>query len=175
MSLLTSATLFYTIASANIPEPEPDKLRVARGQIWFYSVPILRCFAALSEYKQIWLCAGMIRVWCLSCRIIGLFATLSFHISVNHIVMSERSQHATSRNEYCEEATVACATEPVSTVVTSLAVVPYDDLKISDFHRAERIFTFGNKRVVIGQNWRDVGVAAVVWDAVMLFCLRSVF
>jgi hypothetical protein len=108
----------------------------------------------------------MSSVWVLSCRIIRLF--LTFYFGINSVVMSERSLHATDRNEYCEEAAVACASDPASTVVTSLAVVPYDDLKISDFHRSERIFTFGNKRVVIGQNWRDVGIAAVVWDAVII-------
>lgn len=60
--------------------------------------------------------------------------------------------------------------DPVSTC-TSLAVVPYDDCAVSDFHRPERRFKFADFDVVIGQNWRELGVAAVVWDAVRIIII----
>lgn len=49
----------------------------------------------------------------------------------------------------------------------SLAVVPYDETVIPDFHRLERKFLFANgHHVTILQNWADGGVSSVVWDAV---------
>jgi len=50
----------------------------------------------------------------------------------------------------------------------ALALVPYDEkiLTVPDFYRDERRLQFAEFTVTLGQNWRDVGVAAVVWDAV---------
>jgi len=62
------------------------------------------------------------------------------------------------------------AADVQGTCSTALAVVPYDDTKIGHFHRTERKFVFeaeGKKHeIIIHQNWQELGVAAVVWDAV---------
>ena len=61
----------------------------------------------------------------------------------------------------CQQSVNSCTSRS-----SALAVVPYDVDKISNFHHTEREFSFGQSTIVIRQNWRDVGVAAVVWDAV---------
>ncbi|XP_035661185.1 protein N-lysine methyltransferase METTL21A-like [Branchiostoma floridae] len=50
----------------------------------------------------------------------------------------------------------------------ALAVVPYDEDKLSPFHLAERKFRFAGRELVIRQSWRELGVAAVVWDAAVV-------
>ena len=61
----------------------------------------------------------------------------------------------------CESATGArCDTEP------PMALVLYDESRVSPFHRDTRTFQFGEREVVIRQRWNQGGVAAVVWDAV---------
>ncbi len=47
-----------------------------------------------------------------------------------------------------------------------MALVLYDESRVLPFHKDERNFIFGDHKIVIRQNWRDVGIAAVVWDAV---------
>ena len=49
---------------------------------------------------------------------------------------------------------------------TSLSVVAYDENNVSNLYRNIRNFTFDEHTISIEQNWRDIGVAAVVWDAV---------
>ena len=56
-----------------------------------------------------------------------------------------------------------------STHSNSLAVVPFNDDNVSNLHRSSRTFNFGEHSLRIEQNWKDIGVAAVVWDAVILF------
>ncbi|XP_019636276.1 PREDICTED: protein N-lysine methyltransferase METTL21A-like [Branchiostoma belcheri] len=50
----------------------------------------------------------------------------------------------------------------------ALAVVPYDEDKLSPFHLAERRFRLAGRELVIRQSWRELGVAAVVWDAAVV-------
>ncbi|XP_078702503.1 protein N-lysine methyltransferase METTL21A-like isoform X1 [Branchiostoma floridae x Branchiostoma belcheri] len=50
----------------------------------------------------------------------------------------------------------------------ALAVVPYDEDKLSPFHLAERKFRLAGRELVIRQSWRELGVAAVVWDAAVV-------
>ncbi|XP_066263321.1 protein N-lysine methyltransferase METTL21A-like isoform X1 [Branchiostoma lanceolatum] len=50
----------------------------------------------------------------------------------------------------------------------ALAVVPYDEDKLSPFHLAERKFKLAGRELVIRQSWRELGVAAVVWDAAVV-------
>ena len=47
---------------------------------------------------------------------------------------------------------------------SALAVVPYDEktMVVPDFYQDERRLQFGDFTVTISQNWRDVGVAAVL-------------
>lgn len=54
--------------------------------------------------------------------------------------------------------------------VSEMAIVPYDSSAVflSAFHAKERSFEFGGKTLTIFQNWNDVGVAAVVWDAAIV-------
>ena len=56
----------------------------------------------------------------------------------------------------------------------SLAVVPYDDDNVSNLHRSSRTFNFGEHSIKIIQNWKNVGVAAVVWDAVRLYIITHI-
>ena len=47
------------------------------------------------------------------------------------------------------------------------AVIPYEPPKtLGNFHTEERVFNFAGKEITIVQKWQDLGVAAVVWDAV---------
>lgn len=48
----------------------------------------------------------------------------------------------------------------------STAVVVYDESKLSPLVKTSRIFNFANTELVIKQDWGNLGVAAVVWDAV---------
>ena len=54
--------------------------------------------------------------------------------------------------------------------VSEMAIVPYDSSAVflSAFHAKERSFEFGGKTLTFFQNWNDVGVAAVVWDAAIV-------
>jgi len=93
---------------------------------------------------------------CLNC----LLVVLPLVVSTQRSVMSGNSQTTDEPFNSCDYSTTQST--------TALALVPYDDLKISDFHRPERLFNFGNEQIAIGQNWRELGVAAVVWDAVFI-------
>ena len=53
-----------------------------------------------------------------------------------------------------------------------MAVVLYDEANLTPFQKEVREFQFSGIKVSIRQNWKEVGVAAVVWDAVSL--LRSI-
>ena len=69
-----------------------------------------------------------------------------------------------------------CEAVPAAPSCTSLAVVPYDDEQVSELHRPKRRFQFSEHVVSLEQNWREVGVAAVVWDAVCeLICSFKMF
>ena len=48
----------------------------------------------------------------------------------------------------------------------AMALVLYDESVISPFHKENRSFWFGDIQVDIAQDWKNAGVAAVVWDAV---------
>lgn len=52
----------------------------------------------------------------------------------------------------------------------SMALVPYDEDNIifATFHKPERQFTFLGRSLIISQDWRKHGVAAVVWDAAIV-------
>lgn len=52
----------------------------------------------------------------------------------------------------------------------ALAVVPYDETHLSIFHKVNREFIFANKKFSIGQDWKALGVAAVVWDSAIVMC-----
>ena len=47
-----------------------------------------------------------------------------------------------------------------------MAVVLYDEEKLTPFQKELREFQFKNIKVSIKQKWNEIGVAAVVWDAV---------
>ena len=74
--------------------------------------------------------------------------------------------HLTCATDMSCEVGDTCEPAPAATSCTSLAVVPYDDEQVSELHRPERRFQFSEHSVSLEQNWREVGVAAVVWDAV---------
>ena len=51
-----------------------------------------------------------------------------------------------------------------------MALVPYDPSTaiLSPFYAKERTFEFAGKTLTVFQNWNDVGVAAVIWDAAIV-------
>ncbi|XP_072117406.1 protein N-lysine methyltransferase METTL21A [Mobula birostris] len=54
-----------------------------------------------------------------------------------------------------------------------MALLPYDAAMIPElrkFHEASATFRFANQDIVIRQNWKQLGVAAVVWDAAIVLC-----
>ena len=95
---------------------------------------------------------------------------LTLVLRFSRVVMQDLSENR------CESTAEVCETPPAGVGSSSaLAVVPYDEktLTIPDFYRDERLLQFAEFSVTIGQNWRDVGVAAVVWDAVSSFAKPS--
>jgi len=96
-------------------------------------------------------------VW--NCIVLGLIITFS------GVVMHDITEN------HCQSTVDPCDTRPAGVTSSSaLALVPYDEkiLTVPDFYREERVLQFGEFTVRVSQNWRELGVAAVVWDAVGL-------
>ncbi|KAG8124691.1 hypothetical protein E2320_020101 [Naja naja] len=54
-----------------------------------------------------------------------------------------------------------------------MALVPYDStalLGMQKLHKSSSTFFFANHTIQINQNWTQLGVAAVVWDAAVVLC-----
>ncbi|XP_068931370.1 protein N-lysine methyltransferase METTL21A isoform X2 [Petaurus breviceps papuanus] len=53
-----------------------------------------------------------------------------------------------------------------------MALVPYDSegIGIQKFHKPQTTYTFVNRTIQIQQDWKHLGVAAVVWDAAVVLC-----
>ncbi|XP_027729707.1 protein N-lysine methyltransferase METTL21A isoform X2 [Vombatus ursinus] len=53
-----------------------------------------------------------------------------------------------------------------------MALVPYDSegIGIQKFHKPQATYTFANRTIQIHQDWKQLGVAAVVWDAAVVLC-----
>ncbi|XP_058295153.1 protein N-lysine methyltransferase METTL21A isoform X2 [Hylobates moloch] len=52
-----------------------------------------------------------------------------------------------------------------------MALVPYEETTefgLQKFHKPLATFSFANHTIQIRQNWRHLGVAAVVWDAAIV-------
>nr|XP_035161372.2 protein N-lysine methyltransferase METTL21A isoform X10 [Callithrix jacchus]XP_054113818.1 protein N-lysine methyltransferase METTL21A isoform X10 [Callithrix jacchus] len=52
-----------------------------------------------------------------------------------------------------------------------MALVPYEEtteLGLQKFHKPLATFSFANHTIQIRQDWRHLGVAAVVWDAAIV-------
>ncbi|XP_040295938.1 protein N-lysine methyltransferase METTL21A [Bufo bufo] len=55
-----------------------------------------------------------------------------------------------------------------------MALVPYDGHILSGlkkFHNSSATYTFSNHTIRIKQDWKELGVAAVVWDAAVVLCM----
>ncbi|XP_018415902.1 PREDICTED: protein N-lysine methyltransferase METTL21A [Nanorana parkeri] len=55
-----------------------------------------------------------------------------------------------------------------------MALVLYDDTVLSGlkrFHNSSATYNFANHTIQIKQNWKELGVAAVVWDAAIVLCM----
>lgn len=86
------------------------------------------------------------------------------------LIFSRAFMHELSEDR-CRSARDACEAPPVGVVSSSAwALVPYDEktLTVADFYRDERRLQFAEFTVTINQNWRDIGVAAVVWEAAVV-------
>lgn len=58
-----------------------------------------------------------------------------------------------------------------------MALVPYDSTALwgmQKLHKSSSTFCFANHTIHIKQNWTQLGVAAVVWDAVRIICIDSI-
>jgi len=82
---------------------------------------------------------------------------LTFMFTVTRSFMNDCSENR------CGSTSEACVVSS-----SGWALVPYDEktLTIADFYRDERRLHFAEFTVTINQNWQEIGVAAVVWDAV---------
>lgn len=52
-----------------------------------------------------------------------------------------------------------------------MALVPYEEtagMGLQRFHKPLATFSFANHRIQIQQDWKQLGVAVVVWDAVLM-------
>ncbi|KAA0712053.1 Protein N-lysine methyltransferase METTL21A [Triplophysa tibetana] len=55
-----------------------------------------------------------------------------------------------------------------------MALVPYNDTllpALAKLHESSAEFDLANHRIRISQNWNQLGVAAVVWDAAVVLCM----
>lgn len=56
-----------------------------------------------------------------------------------------------------------------------MALIPYDENAVwglQKLHKSSSTYHFANHTIKIKQNWKQLGVAAVVWDAV---CKANIF
>ncbi|XP_008116984.1 protein N-lysine methyltransferase METTL21A isoform X3 [Anolis carolinensis] len=54
-----------------------------------------------------------------------------------------------------------------------MALVPYDDSALwgtQKLHQSSSVYNFANRTIQIKQDWKQLGVAAVVWDAAVVLC-----
>ncbi|XP_044934596.1 protein N-lysine methyltransferase METTL21A isoform X5 [Mustela nigripes] len=54
-----------------------------------------------------------------------------------------------------------------------MALVPYEEtagVGLQKFHKPLATFSFASHTIQIRQDWRQLGVAAVVWDAAVVLC-----
>ncbi|XP_077175378.1 protein N-lysine methyltransferase METTL21A isoform X2 [Paroedura picta] len=55
----------------------------------------------------------------------------------------------------------------------NMALIPYDDTHLwgmQKLHKPSSEYSFANHTIQIKQNWKQLGVAAVVWDAAVVLC-----
>lgn len=55
-----------------------------------------------------------------------------------------------------------------------MALVPYEEsaaIGLQKFHKPLATFSFANHTIQIRQDWRQLGVAAVVWDAAVVLSM----
>ncbi len=75
-------------------------------------------------------------------------------------------EHPATRDAPIQNGSQKPEITPTATSDSALAVVPYDETHLLSFHKEKRELVFGLHSVTIKQNWRNGGVAGVVWDAV---------
>ncbi|XP_019410167.1 PREDICTED: protein N-lysine methyltransferase METTL21A isoform X2 [Crocodylus porosus] len=54
-----------------------------------------------------------------------------------------------------------------------MALIPYDENGVwglQKLHKSASTYHFANHTIEIKQNWKQLGVAAVVWDAAVVLC-----
>lgn len=76
--------------------------------------------------------------------------------------------------EYCDSSQKEAEMEQSKTCTTgvddanriSTALVLYNEDAVLPLHRQSRTFRYVSHHIVIKQEWKRLGVAAVVWDAV---------
>lgn len=93
---------------------------------------------------------------------------------ISHIMSGFRQCCAILWLTHCLTALLICfaiiPSPSFPTNVSEMAIVPYDSSAIflSPFHAKQRRFEFAGRTLTVFQNWSDVGVAAVVWDAAIV-------
>ncbi|XP_077997737.1 protein N-lysine methyltransferase METTL21A-like [Glandiceps talaboti] len=75
-------------------------------------------------------------------------------------------------NQHCDRKKKAenQSSEPEPPNSQSMAVVVYNPTHIQPFKLQDRQFRFVGKDISIKQDWGNIGVAAVVWDAAIVLC-----
>lgn len=94
--------------------------------------------------------------------------------SVNMFVESSSSCDVASCSQNSLENDISCSSAACGSGTgenTEYQLVPYRPSPVlSVFHEMERSFTFAGKEWTIHQQWNDVGLASVVWEAVSTVC-----
>ena len=102
--------------------------------------------------------------------------TFSFYLTVFQFVGTEIQQHCESENQCQHEVNeiLTLSRDDRSKQMTEMverkpemALVLYNEDSVLPFRKPERAFHFVNRDILIKQKWANLGVAAVVWDAVM--------
>ena len=104
-----------------------------------------------------------------------LFTTFTFYLTVFQFVGTEIQQHCESENRCQHEVNeiLTLSRDDRSKQMTEMgerkpemALVLYNEDSVLPFRKPERAFHFVNRDILIKQKWANLGVAAVVWDAV---------
>lgn len=90
-----------------------------------------------------------------------IFFTVFVRCNQNLEQCSSEADPAQERMDQCNTA---------SPVNNEQALVLYDETFLTPFQKDERTFNFVQRKLTIPQDWGNLGVAAVVWDAAIVLC-----
>ena len=91
-----------------------------------------------------------------SAEVCGIHETAHQHGVHNQAPTSNAGDHSTRDEIQCQQ------------------LVPYEPVRFLPFQDPKREFVFASKKWVILQQWNEIGLAAVVWEAVRI-CMTLIF